>query len=424
MVRCIGVGRGRVDVAGRREGAAVRAARAQLRRRRNPRQVQLVGQREPARQHAARAIGGAPAPLRPRHRSRAASAGPVGGGRDRGVPRDARRRGRVSRTTSATSIQNTRAAERSVLARRQPVGPRRRSRRRPCGPTSPTGDGSVIVASIDTGVNYNHPDLAANMWRNPLEIPGNGIDDDGDGYVDDVYGIDTVNHDSNPMDDQGHGTHTAGTIAAVGNNGLGVVGVNWNAKILACKFLDADGIGHRRRRASSASTTSSRCRTAARTSACRATAGASSADRIRRRPCSRPRSTRPARPASSTSSAPATTARTTTRRRSIRPATRRRASSRWRRLDPTDRRSFFSNYGATSVDLAAPGEDILSTYLGSGLRGARPARAWRRRTWPAWPRCWRTMNPTLSVPAHQVAAARQRRSARRRGPAASCPAAG
>ena len=66
-----------------------------------------------------------------------------------------------------------------------------------------TGDGSVIVASIDTGVNYNHPDLSANMWRNPLEIPGNGIDDDGDGYIDDVYGIDTLHHDSNPMDDEG-----------------------------------------------------------------------------------------------------------------------------------------------------------------------------------------------------------------------------
>lgn len=82
------------------------------------------------------------------------------------------------------------------------------------------------MADIDTGVDYNHPDLAANMWRNPGEIPGNGVDDDGNGYVDDVYGIDTVNGDADPIDDHGHGTHASGTVAGVGNNGVGVVGVN------------------------------------------------------------------------------------------------------------------------------------------------------------------------------------------------------
>ena len=81
------------------------------------------------------------------------------------------------------------------------------------------------------------------MWRNPGEIAGNNIDDDHNGYVDDVYGIDTVNHDSNPIDDHGHGTHTSGTIAAVGNNATGVTGVNWNARILACKFLNGSGSG-------------------------------------------------------------------------------------------------------------------------------------------------------------------------------------
>jgi subtilisin family serine protease len=105
------------------------------------------------------------------------------------------------------------------------------------------GNGSVIIADIDTGVDYTHPDLAANMWKNPGEIAGNGLDDDGNGYVDDVFGIDTINHDSNPIDDNGHGTHTSGTIAGVGNNATGVVGVNWNAKILACKFLNSGGSG-------------------------------------------------------------------------------------------------------------------------------------------------------------------------------------
>jgi subtilisin family serine protease len=106
-----------------------------------------------------------------------------------------------------------------------------------------TGSATVVVADLDTGINYNHPDLAANVWRNPGEIAGNGVDDDHNGYVDDVFGIDTANNDRDPMDDHGHGTHTAGTIGAVGNNGIGVVGVNWNVKILPCKFLRADGSG-------------------------------------------------------------------------------------------------------------------------------------------------------------------------------------
>src|SRR6185369_16139664 len=92
-----------------------------------------------------------------------------------------------------------------------------------------TGDTNVVVAVLDTGIRYTHVDISANMWRNPGEIPGNGIDDDGNGYVDDVYGIDVANGDSDPLDDNGHGTHTAGTAAASGNNGVGVVGVNWNA---------------------------------------------------------------------------------------------------------------------------------------------------------------------------------------------------
>ena len=105
------------------------------------------------------------------------------------------------------------------------------------------GSDTIVVAVLDTGVDYTHPDLAGNIWVNPGEIPNNGIDDDGNGYVDDVYGYDFINNDNDPMDDNGHGTHCAGIIGALGNNGIGVAGVNWKVKIMPLKFLRADGTG-------------------------------------------------------------------------------------------------------------------------------------------------------------------------------------
>ena len=105
------------------------------------------------------------------------------------------------------------------------------------------GSDAVVVAVIDTGIDYNHQDLAANMWRNAGEIAGNGIDDDLNGFVDDVYGYDFINNDGNPMDDNSHGTHVAGTIGAVGNNNLGIVGVSHEVSLMALKFLGSDGSG-------------------------------------------------------------------------------------------------------------------------------------------------------------------------------------
>jgi hypothetical protein len=106
-----------------------------------------------------------------------------------------------------------------------------------------TGSSAVVVAVIDTGIDYNHPALSANMFQNSVDCNADGVDDDGNGFVNDCYGIDTANNDSNPLDDNNHGTHVAGTIGAVGDDGVGVVGVNWDVSIMACKFLSAGGSG-------------------------------------------------------------------------------------------------------------------------------------------------------------------------------------
>ena len=104
-----------------------------------------------------------------------------------------------------------------------------------------TGDSDVVVAVCDTGIDYTHPDLLANRWINPGEVRSMSIDDDGNGYIDDIYGIDAYNGDSDPWDDHSHGTHVSGTIGAHGNNGTGVVGVNWNVKIMALKMCSGGG---------------------------------------------------------------------------------------------------------------------------------------------------------------------------------------
>lgn len=106
-----------------------------------------------------------------------------------------------------------------------------------------TGSTSVVVGILDSGGDWDHPDLASRIWVNPGEVPGNGVDDDLNGYVDDVRGWDFVSNDNNPMDDHGHGTHVAGTVGAATNNGIGVAGVDWNCRLLLAKNLDATNSG-------------------------------------------------------------------------------------------------------------------------------------------------------------------------------------
>lgn len=107
-----------------------------------------------------------------------------------------------------------------------------------------TGSSNIVVAMFVSGINYDHEDLAANVWRNPGEIAGNGIDDDHNGYVDDIHGIDVVDHDSDPAEEEGTllGTTAAGVIGAVGNNGKGVVGLNWSIQLMAVRIIGTDNL--------------------------------------------------------------------------------------------------------------------------------------------------------------------------------------
>lgn len=229
-----------------------------------------------------------------------------------------------------------------------------------------TGGADTVVAVIDSGIAYNHQDLAANMWKNSGEINGNGIDDDGNGFVDDYYGYDFFYNDSNPIDDAGgHGTHVAGTIGAVGNNALGVVGVNWNVSLMAIKIFSPNGsdstsamlvnaynyIRIMKNRGVNIRVTNSSyggCGEAcgydqATKDALDAMGNAGILNVFAAGNNGRNVETDPLYPASYTSPSVLSVA----------------ASN------STDERVGFSNFGTTSVDLAAPGSQILSTYNSS-----------------------------------------------------------
>ena len=109
---------------------------------------------------------------------------------------------------------------------------------------STQGDTSQVIAFLDTGVDWHHPDLADNIWINTAEANGvAGVDDDGDGYIDDVRGWDFINNDNDPSDDNSHGTHVAGIACAEGNNGIGIAGVDWHARIMPVKVFQSNGQG-------------------------------------------------------------------------------------------------------------------------------------------------------------------------------------
>jgi subtilisin family serine protease len=106
-----------------------------------------------------------------------------------------------------------------------------------------TGSRGVVVAVLDSGIDLTHPDLAPNLWTNPGEIAGNGLDDDRNGFVDDVHGWDFIDNDGAPQDGYGHGTHVAGIIGAVGNDGFGVSGVAWQVSLMVLRIQNDSGVG-------------------------------------------------------------------------------------------------------------------------------------------------------------------------------------
>jgi subtilisin family serine protease len=214
------------------------------------------------------------------------------------------------------------------------------------------------VAVLDTGIQYNHPDLSANLWHNPHEIQSNGKDDDKNGWVDDYYGVNLVNGRGSGVDDEGHGSHVAGIVAGRGNNGTGISGLCWSSKLMAVKFMDSDGRGstsdaidgidyaiHEGARIINASFGSSKKSSALEDEVNYAkskntllvVAAGNNGQNI---------DSTPTYPASFTQGNILTVAATTA----------------------SGGLASFSNYGKKGVDLGAPGDGILSTYLNSGYK--------------------------------------------------------
>jgi subtilisin family serine protease len=143
--------------------------------------------------------------------------------------------GSIKARTAQTAATDPRSAEQWALQGDAPMGIDSAWRQ--------TTGADVTVAIIDSGIDLGHPDLAPNLWTNPGEIPGNGVDDDSNGYIDDVHGYDFIDGDGTPQDANGHGTHVAGIVGARGGNGIGGAGVAWRARLMAVRVLDGQARG-------------------------------------------------------------------------------------------------------------------------------------------------------------------------------------
>ncbi|MEX0993180.1 MAG: S8 family peptidase [Solirubrobacterales bacterium] len=214
------------------------------------------------------------------------------------------------------------------------------------------------VAVLDTGIDTDHPDLKDNIWKNSKETSGNGKDDDKNGYVDDYYGINLVKGKGSGTDDNGHGTHVAGIVGGRGNNSMGVSGVCWSTKLMAVKFMNSQGYGSMSKAIAGIEYAADKGAKIINASFGSSTSSEALKDQISEAKDDgvlivvaagndgKDIDSSPTYPASYTNGNLLVAAASTS----------------------TDTLASFSNYGKTSVDLAAPGQDIMSTYLSGSYR--------------------------------------------------------